>query len=188
MKMKRLLILLWLLVPVGANAGWFSFFGDVASISSALDSDSRNITQNDLSKVNSFLWGHVERKQRLDGYEYLAEVLELSNDIAHLDTAAQAHFLHGNKEKAIALYEARILPTSRAIDSVYEKYYRQMKGLSANQKIDYGKLYEEKQRKAEAIEARMEAEMKLPPSDYAIWGILVVLFLQLMVALFRKSS
>jgi len=186
-KMKRLLVLLWLLVPMVANAGWFSFFGDVASISSAMDSGSRNITQSDLSKVNSFLWGHVERKQQLEGYEYLAEVLELSNDIAHLDTAAQAHFLHGNKEKAIALYEARILPTSRAIDSVYEKYYRQMKGLSANQKIDYGRMYREKQKKAEAIENRMAAEMTLPPSDYAIWGILVVLFLQLMITLFRKK-
>lgn len=187
-KMKKILFLICLVIPISAHAGWLSFFGDVASISSAMDSGPRNITQSDLEKVNTYLWGYVERKEKLEGYEYLAEALELSNTVAHLDTAAQAHYLHGNKNKALELYETRILPTGRAIDTVYERYYREMKGLSAEQKIPYAKLYRDKIAKEEAIKQRMDAEFNLPPSDYAIWGILVLLLINLLANLVRKKS
>jgi hypothetical protein len=187
-KMKKIFFLICLAIPVSANAGWLSFFGDVASISSAMDSGSRNITQSDLKKVNSYLWGYVEREEKLEGYEYLAEALELSNDVAHLDTAAQAHFLHGNIKKALELYETRILPTGRAIDVVYESYYRKMKGLRAEQKIPYEKLYRDKMAKEEAVKQRMEAEFKLPPSDYAIWAILALLLINSLSNLVRKKS
>ncbi|WOI35814.1 hypothetical protein R1T43_11305 [Alteromonas sp. CI.11.F.A3] len=186
-KMKKIFFLICLAIPVSANAGWLSFFGDVASISSAMDTGPRNITQSDLKKVNSYLWRYVERKEKLEGYEYLAEALELSNDVAHLDTAAQAHFLHGNINKALELYETRVLPTGRAIDVVYESYYRKMKGLEVEQKIPYEKLYREKMSKEEAVKQRMEAEFKLPPSDYAIWGILVLLLINLLSNLLRKK-
>ena len=187
-KMKKILILLCLTIPLSANAGWFSFLGDVASISSAMDSGQKNVSQSDIRKVNSYLWGYVERKQKLEGYEFLAETLELSNEIAHLDTAAQAHFINGNKKKALELYETRILPTGRAIDVVYERYYREMKGLSANQKIPYEELYRDKKAKEEALEERVNAELTLPSSDYAIWGILVLIFVNILLNLVRKRS
>ncbi len=63
-----------------------------------------------------------------------------------------------------------------------------MKGLSANQKIPYEELYRDKKAKEEALEERVNAELTLPSSDYAIWGILVLLFINILLNLVRKRS
>lgn len=87
-------------------AGWFSFAADAASISGALSSSPKRSTviNTDLNKVNTYLWKMVESNNYVDGYEFLAEALEESNNLNGLDTAAQAYFANGKKEKALEIY------------------------------------------------------------------------------------
>lgn len=75
-KIKKLLFVVLLGFSISASAGWLSFFGDVASISSAMGSGRQGISQSDLKSVNSYLWAMVKNKEYADGYEFLAEALE----------------------------------------------------------------------------------------------------------------
>ena len=55
--------------------------------------------------------------------------MEKSNKIGYLDTAARAYFDNGQKEKAIELYETRILSLARAVCSSCESFYKKMKDI-----------------------------------------------------------
>lgn len=141
--MKNFALVTLLILSTNLYAGWFSFAADVASISSAMNNSQRNyIKPSELKKVNSYLWKMVENKKFEPGYELLAESLLESNNLNYLDTAAQAYFYNGEKEKAIEIYETRILPTARALQPDLEKYYKTMTGLPQAQQIDYNKVYQ----------------------------------------------
>jgi hypothetical protein len=133
--MKSFIVVVFLSLTTSVYAGWFSFAADVASISTALSSNGA-VSEKDLKKVNEYLWDMHKAKKYVEGYELLAETLESSNSIHHLDTAAVAYFDNGKKEKAIEIYELRILPTARAIEPRLENTYKKMVGLDSSQKID----------------------------------------------------
>ncbi|GAA6204714.1 MULTISPECIES: hypothetical protein [Thalassotalea] len=197
--MKKIILCILLTVPALAQAGILSFLGDVSSISSAMNSGQQSYSQSDLKEINSYLWWYVERNKKLDGYEFLAEALEKSNDAGYLDTAAQAYYIHGQKEKALEIYETRVLPTARATCRGCEKFYKKMVGLSSNQKVPYSKIYKKQQKELEALQKQKEleavknAEVKSEefPINLAIWGILATLLLNLTVntiALFKSKQ
>jgi len=187
--MKKIILLVLLGMPILAQAGILSFLGDVSSISSAMNSGQQSYSQSDLKKINSYLWRHVERNKKLDGYEFLAEALEKSNKAGYLDTAAQTYYLNGQKEKAIELYETRVLPTSRATCEGCDSFYKKIVGLRSDQKIPYSKIYKKQKNELESIKKQKELESLKKsdsksekfPIDYAIWGILVALILNLIV-------
>lgn len=223
--MNKLILVLILGFPMLAHAGWLSILGDVSSISSAMSSGQQSVSQGDLKKVNSYLWWYAERKQSLEGYEFLAEALEKSNNVSYLDTVAQTYYYNGQKEKAIELYETRVLPTARATCRSCEDFYKKMRGIKAAQKIPYSQIYKKQKLKLKqesllkqeelelaknaefesAKEAELESvkkeELELSkkveleseslPVNWAIWGILVALLLNLTVntiALFKSKQ
>lgn len=188
--MKKVILCILLAVPTLAQAGILSFLGDVSSITSAMNAGQQSYSQNDLKKINSYLWWYVERNKKIDGYEFLAEALEKSNNAGYLDTAAQAYYINGQKEKALELYETRVLPTARATCSDCEKFYKKMVGLSSNQKIPYSEIYNKQQKELETLKDT-KAEAEEPLINFAIWGILATLLLNLLVntiALFKSKQ
>jgi hypothetical protein len=193
--MKKIIILILLGAPLLAQAGILSFLGDVSSISSAMNSGQQSYSQSDLKKINSYLWNRVKKNQKTDGYEFLAEALEKSNQAGQLDTAARTYYINGQKEKAIELYETRVLPTSRATCDSCDTFYKKIAGLSSNQKIPYSKIYQKQKQKMESLQKKEESESVKTsdkfPIEIAIWGVLVVLLLNLIVntiALFKSKQ
>lgn len=182
-KTKQILFVALLGFSISASAGWLSFFGDVASISSAMGSGRQGVSQSDLKAVNKYLWKMVEEKEYVDGYEFLAEALEESNNVSYLDTAAQAYFDNGQKEKAMELYETRVLPIARATCRSCESFYKKMTGLSAEANIPYSDIYIANQkRQKERFEASIQ-EKETPTVEYAIWGILLMLMVNFLMKL-----
>jgi len=59
---KNILLLVLLGFSVSSSAGWLSFFGDVASVSSAMGSGRQAVSQSDLKAVNKYLWKMVQEK------------------------------------------------------------------------------------------------------------------------------
>jgi|GEM_PF-2629319 len=180
-KMKHLLMVTLLSIPMFSYAGWLSFLGDAASISSALNSGQQSIGNAEIKAINTYLWKMVKTKKYVEGYEFLAEALEVSSSASYLDTAAQAYFDNGQKEKAIALYETRILPIARVTCKSCIPTYKRMVGLKNDQKIPYNEIYKtNEQRTLDKIEASKSAAAT-PAAEYAIWAILAILILNLLV-------
>lgn len=186
--MKKVLLLICLAIPVGAHAGWLSFFGDVASISSAMNQGAPNVSSEDMKDIKVHLWAMVESGKYEEGWEVYAEILEKSNNLRYLNTAAFAYYGNSNKKKALEIYEERILPTARAIHKrIYEGNYRNIKGLKSDEKIPYGELYKKAKLKRDKLQKEQELQMakqsemnaKTPLVEYAIWGVLAVLILNL---------
>jgi tetratricopeptide (TPR) repeat protein len=174
--MKSFVVVVFLSLTTSVYAGWFSFAADVASVSTALSSNS-GVQEKDLKKVNQYLWDMVEAKKYTKGYELLAQTLEKSNDLSYLDTAAVAYFDNGQKEKAIEIYELRILPTARAVNPGLERTYKRIVGLDSSQQIDYEKIYER---------YKDEQDSKKPQESsfsvlFVLWAIFFVLLLNLLV-------
>lgn len=176
--MKKIVLVLLLVFSTSAHAGLLSFLGDVASISSVMGGAS-SVSHSDLKKVNAYLWSMVEAKRYDNGYELLAEVLEVSSDIAYIDTAAQAYYDNGKKEKALELYELKVIPIGRALGSSYEATYRKMKGIDANGQINYDYIYKKQQEYKAELADKLSANSGGSPVDYAIWGIFLILLLNL---------
>lgn len=174
---KTILIILLIGFPLIANAGWLSFMGDVASISSAMSSGQQPVSQGDLKDVNSFLWRRVQNNQKLDGYKFLAEALEKSNKCDYLDTAAQTYFINGEKEKAIELYETRVLPTARATCGECEKFYKKMVGLAPSHPIPYDEIYQRNKQREMDKGKGSQIKQKTPSIEYAAWAILAIVAL-----------
>lgn len=195
--MNKILLLIMLTIPTLCQAGLLGFLGDVSSISSALNSGQQSYSHDDLKKINSYLWWHVERNKKLDGYEFLAEALEKSNKAGHLDTVAQTYYINGQKEKAIEIYETRVLPTARATCKGCDEFYRKIIGLRSDQKIQYSEIYKKQQEKLKHLmqnekqESTQDKEKPLELSiNFAIWGVFIVLILNLLVniiALFKSK-
>lgn len=180
-KIKHILMIALLSVPMFTHAGWLSFLGDAASISSALNSGQRSISNAEIKAINTYLWKMVKTKKYVEGYEFLAEALEVSGSASYLDTAAQAYFDNGQKEKAIELYETRILPIARVTCKSCIPTYKRMVGLKGDQKIPYNEIYKtNEQRKLDKIEASKSATAT-PAVEFAIWGIFAILIFNLLV-------
>lgn len=183
--MKKIILLVLLAMPLSSQAGILGFLGDVSSISSAMNSGQQSYSQSDLKKLNSYLWKRVEKNQKTDGYQFLAEALEKSNKAGYLDTAAQTYYINGQKEKAIELYETRVLPTSRATCTGCDAFYKKLVGLSKDQEIPYSKIYEKQKKKLESLQNKEQAisvkNSDELPINIAIWGILVALILNLVI-------
>lgn len=183
--MKKIILIVLFGLPAFAHAGLLSFLGDVASISSAMDSGQAPVSHDDMKKVNKYLWAMVKEKQYVEGYELLAEVLETSNNVSYIETAARAYFDNGKKDKAIELYERKVLPLARAFNDkgYYEKTYRMIKGIGENEKIPYAQIYNEKKKRQKELIDASKSETKKPSFEYAVWGILLTLLLNLIVNL-----
>jgi len=176
--MNKLLLAVVLSFPLIANAGWFSFMGDVASISSAMNSGgNQSVSQSDMKDLNSYLWNR--RVQKIDGYKFLAEALEESNKIGYLDTAAHTYYTNGEKEKAIELYETRILPTARATCSDCVSFYKKIVGLKSEQPIPYEEIYKRNKQRKEKKSELTKADQETSSIKYAVWGIFLVMLLNL---------
>ena len=193
--MNKIILLIFLAVPSLAQAGILGFLGDVSSISSAMNSGQQSYSQGDFKNLNAYLWERVVKNQKTEGYEFLAEALEQSNKAGYLDTAAQTYYINGQKEKAIELYETRVLPTARATCENCEAFYKKIMGLSANQKIPYSKIYTKQKQKLKSLQKeekpKVEKKSEKFPINIAIWGILGVLLLNLIVntiALFKSKQ
>ena len=179
--MNKIILIIILGLPLTANAGWLSFLGDVTSISSAMSSGQQSVSHSDLKEINSYLWTRVQRNQKLDGYKFLVEALEKSNQAEKLDTVAQTYYINGEKEKAIELYETRVLPTARATCNSCLAVYKKMVGLKSDQPIPYQEIYERnKQRKIDKEQAS-QVEQGMSSIEYAIWGILIMLVLNFLM-------
>lgn len=192
--MKKLIFIVVLGMPLLSQAGILGFLGDVSSISSAMNSGQKSYSSSDMKKINLYLWQRVEKKQKTEGYQFLAEALEQSNRAGYLDTAAQTYYINGDTEKAIELYETRVLPTSRATCSDCDTFYKKIVGLSSSQKIPYSEIYEKQKQKLKSLQNKEEPvsakQSENFPINIAVWGILVVLLLNLVVntASFFKSK
>lgn len=105
------------------------FFGSIAStaIGTSLASNGGGTAyvsdiKKRMSKVNSYLW-HMHETKYTKNYKFYLKWQENSidksgyDDISLLDTIAWVYKDHGNKKKAIEIYETRILPW---VDVVFE--------------------------------------------------------------------
>ncbi len=136
------------------QAGFFtSMFGSMAA--NALSSNKtqyRSYTYE--KKINSYLWSMYEAKSFEKDWKFYAKELSNSNEISYLDTAAQAYNFNGDKEKALEIYETKILPylkfEKRDTRTRFEKYYNELR--QKNEPIDYDVIItniENNQKKAE---------------------------------------
>ncbi|MBS9778817.1 MAG: hypothetical protein KGV58_00805 [Campylobacteraceae bacterium] len=140
--MKKIL-LVSLLLLTNLQAGFFtSMFGSMAA--NALSSDKaqhRSASYED--KINSYLWNMYENKSFSKDWRFYADQLSNSNDIGRLDTVAQVYNSNGDKDKALEIYETKILPYLKfeksSIRYKYEDYYNKIRGES--NEIDYDKKF-----------------------------------------------
>ncbi len=191
--MKNLILVISLLLPVSVQAGILSFLGDVSSISSAMNKGASQVSPDDMKKINDHVWAMYKNNKFEDGYEFYVDLLEKSNNLKYVSTAAFAYDANSNKKKALELYETKILPTGRAIaKKVYEGNYRIIAGLKSDEAIPYKELYQkEKLKREELIKAEKlalkqenalklnayESSAKTPMVDFATWGVLVILIM-----------
>lgn len=175
--MKKVIILAILMFPLITKAGLLGFLGDVASISSAMSSGS--VSQGDLKDINKYLWRRVEQKQKLEGYKSLVEALEKSNKAGYLDTVARTYYINGEKDKAIELYETRVLPTARATCRGCEAFYKSIVGLESSQPIPYEEIYKKNKKRQKDLEEASHIEQETSTVEYAIWGIFLIMLLNL---------
>ncbi len=74
--------------------------------------------------LNKVLWNMHETELYSPNYRSLLAVLEKTNDYGRLDTVAWVYKDNGDTEKAIKLYEERILPAVKNSGGDIEKYKR----------------------------------------------------------------
>ena len=173
--MKNLILVISLLLPVSVQAGILSFLGDVSSISSAMNKGASQVSPDDMKKINDHVWAMYKNNKFEDGYEFYVDLLEKSNNLKYVSTAAFAYDANSNKKKALELYETKILPTGRAIaKKVYEGLYQKEK-LKREELIKAEKLAL-KQENALKLNA-YESSAKTPMVDFATWGVLVILIM-----------
>lgn len=160
-------LLLVLCMATGARAGIFTDFMVSAAASAAVSSSMRS--PDTMKKVNNWLWQQVRKGSYEEGWLYSAKMLEKSNSIAHIDTAARSYFDNGMHSRAIELYEEKIMPVARAYGGSYEATYRKMIGLGPNDPIDYQSIYS----------SAPSLDKSGSPLATILWLILLVLTLQL---------
>ncbi len=149
MRKISLTILFCIALSSQLNAG---FFGSVLStaIGTSLANNGKGTVYIDkikdrMNQVNSYLWHMHETKKYTKNYKFYLKWLENSinksgyDDISLLDTIAWVYKDHGNKKKAIQIYETRILPwvdiwfendkqgKNKAFRNKWKKYYEAIK-------------------------------------------------------------
>lgn len=130
--MNKLLIsgLFLSLLATNANAGFLSSMAGSA-IGNAVTNNNTSYSEERMKKVNEYLRDmHFDNKYE-KGYEFYLEYLEHSENIFHLATVAYVYNDHGNKKKALEVYEKRILPWVVLEDdrtkTMYKKVYEEIK-------------------------------------------------------------
>lgn len=130
--MNKLLIsgLFLVLITTNANAGFLSSMAGSA-IGNAVTDNNTSYSEERMKKVNEYLRNmHFDNKYE-KGYEFYLEYLEHSENLFHLATVAYVYNDHGNKKKAIEVYEKRILPwvalEGEGMKTRFRGYYDEIK-------------------------------------------------------------
>jgi hypothetical protein len=117
-------------------------FGSVAA-NSLTNSKSTPYTPSRLKKVNSYVWEMHKQKNYTNDYLFYVKFLENSTDVNHLDTVAHAYYDNGHVQKAIEVYEEKILPwlkfESSKTRASLENYYKNFANIEGE--IDYPALF-----------------------------------------------
>lgn len=140
--MKKLFIMVTVMVlsVSSLHAGFFSsMFGSVAANSMT---SGRPAPASSFKELNTYLWDMHKANKYDKAWEFYAKQLSVTNEIEYLDTVARAYYDNGYENKALEIYETRILPFSRIksakTKSNYASYYNELRGETSE--IDYAAL------------------------------------------------
>ena len=111
------------------QAGFFTSF---AASALANDLSKGGIPASRIKKLNSYLWNMHKSGKYDKNYRYYLKYLEThTENISYLDTVAQVYLDKGNKKKALAVYEKRILPwlviEDQRTQDDFRNYYKKIK-------------------------------------------------------------
>jgi hypothetical protein len=185
--MKKLALLCaFMVLSFPLHAGFLSGFFSSAAANIVTSDSSGGVQQDDLKKINSYLWDMVKNEKYIQDYAFYTELLEQSNNPSYLDTVAHVYFNNGEKDKAKELYETRVLPYKR-YDQAYVNQYRIFAELDEKDTIDYARIYEDAK---EYSESKKAAQSDSGSSDLVFWLILMALLVNAYISYktARKAS
>ena len=190
MKRRISILILICLTLSPLQAGFFSSVlgGVTANTITGSGSSSSVVSVSKIEKrmdnINTYLWHLHEKKSYDESYKVYLDILEKHieksqyDDLRRLDTIAWVYKDNGNQEKAVEIYETRILPwvkikfKSRSFRNKYEKNYKKIANLDTNHTVEYNMIHPiiETDKKVENVE-------ETPSVVYAVWGIFSILFI-----------
>jgi len=152
MKKSVLVLLMFVWVSQG-YAGFFSSLmgsvvaNDLSRSASANSNRPVYLPPSRAKKINAYLWDMHEAKKYNEIYEYYVKELEQSTNISYQDTIAWVYYDNNNSQKAIEVYEKKVMPWLRFEKKKkrksFERTYRKFTGLKG--KIDYAAIFKKYQ-------------------------------------------